>query len=79
MAQFVDDECERDAAGRIRPQSLFDAYKEWAEENGIHKRLAQKSFGDRLVMLGFERKKSDGTRYITGIKCKRAVDFRSYP
>tara|TARA_R110002074_G_scaffold401198_1_gene598526 strand:+ start:4207 stop:6576 length:2370 start_codon:yes stop_codon:yes gene_type:complete len=79
VAQFVDDECERDAAGRIRPQSLFDAYKEWAEENGIHKRLAQKSFGDRLVMLGFERKKSDGTRYITGIKCKRAVDFRSYP
>ena len=79
VAQFVEDECERVPDAKVRPQPLFDAYKEWADENGIHKRLAQKSFGDRLVMLGFERKKSDGTRYITGIKCKRAVDFRSYP
>lgn len=76
VAQFVDDECEREPAGKLRPQALFDAYKEWAEENGIHKRLAQKSFGDRLVMLGFERKKSDGTRYITGIKCRRALTVR---
>jgi len=79
VAQFVGDECERVPDSKIRPQSLYDAYKEWAEENGIHKRLAQKSFGDRLVMLGFERKKSDGARYITGVKCTRAVDFRSYP
>jgi len=76
VAQFVDDECEREPAGKLRPQALFDAYKAWAEENGIHKRLAQKSFGDRLVMLGFERKKSDGTRYITGIKCRRALTVR---
>jgi putative DNA primase/helicase len=79
VAQFVGDECERVPDSKIRPQSLYDAYKEWAEENGIHKRLGQKQFGDRLVMLGFERKKSDGARYITGVKCTRAVDFRSYP
>jgi putative DNA primase/helicase len=79
VAQFVEDECERVPDSKIRPQPMFDAYKMWADENGIHKRLAQKSFGDRLILLGFERKKSDGTRYITGIRCKRAVDFRSYP
>jgi len=79
VAQFVADECERVPDSKIRPQSLYDAYREWAEENGIHKRLGQKQFGDRLVMLGFERKKSDGARYITGVKCTRAVDFRSYP
>lgn len=73
VAQFVDDECVPDPAGRIKPQSLFNAYVEWAQDNGIHKRLTQKSFGDRLVMLGFERKKSDGTRYIAGLKCQRAV------
>lgn len=79
VAQFVEDECEHEPVSKVRPQALYDAYKEWAEENGIHKRLAQKSFGDRLLMLGFERKKSDGVRYITGVRCKRAVDFRSYP
>jgi putative DNA primase/helicase len=79
VAQFVEDECERVPESKIRPQSLYDAYKEWAEENGIHKRVAQKSFGDRLVLLGFERKKTDGVRYITGAKCKKAVAYRSYP
>ena len=79
VAQFVEDECERVPDSKIRPQSLYDAYREWAEENGIHKRLAQKSFGDRLIMLGFERKRSDGVRYIGGVKCQKAVDFRSYP
>ncbi len=73
VAQFVEAECVPDPAGRIKPQSLFNAYVEWAQNNGIHKRLTQKSFGDRLVMLGYERKKSDGVRYIAGLKCQRAV------
>lgn len=79
VAQFVEDECTFDPSGKIKPQALFNAYKEWADENGIHKRLAQKSFGDRLVMLGCERRKSNGDRYITGLKCPKAIDFRSYP
>ncbi|NWO04620.1 MAG: hypothetical protein HLX50_02610 [Alteromonadaceae bacterium] len=79
VAQFVEDECERVPDGKVEPLALFNAYKEWADENGIHKRLAQKSFGDRLVLLGFERKKSSGVRYINGIKCRRAISFRKYP
>jgi putative DNA primase/helicase len=79
VAQFVEDECMFEPESRIKPQALFNAYKDWADENGIHKRLAQKSFGDRLVMLGCERKKSDGVRYISGVKCPKAIDFRSYP
>ena len=71
VAQFVESECEEDAGSRIPPQQLFNAYRSWAEENGIQKRLTQRSFLDRLVMLGFKRFKSGGVRYITGVKCER--------
>lgn len=71
VAQFVESECEEDAGSRIPPQQLFNAYRSWAEENGIQKRLTQRSFLDRLVMLGFKRLKSGGVRYITGVKCER--------
>lgn len=75
VAQFVEAECTEDSEGRIPPQRLFDAYKGWADDNGIHKKLAQRSFVDRLVVLGYERQKSNGTRYIKGLKCPRALSF----
>lgn len=67
----MESECEEDAGSRIPPQQLFNAYRSWAEENGIQKRLTQRSFLDRLVMLGLKRLKSGGVRYITGVKCER--------
>ncbi|MGP5563690.1 DNA primase family protein [Vreelandella alkaliphila] len=71
VAQFVESECERTDTSRVPPQHIFNAYRGWAEENGIQKRLTQRSFLDRLVMLGFTRQKSSGVRYICGLKCER--------
>ncbi|WP_372972427.1 phage/plasmid primase, P4 family [Marinobacter sp.] len=73
VAQFVEAECQDDPDGKVKPQPLFNAYRQWADENGIHKRLTQRSFGDRLVALGYGRTKSDGERYHMGLKCQRAV------
>lgn len=71
VAQFIEQDCEKSHLERIEPQRLFNAYRDWATDNGIHNRLTQKSFIDRVVILGFERKKSNGTRFIVGLKCNR--------
>jgi putative DNA primase/helicase len=71
VAQFIEQDCEASHLDRIEPQLLFNAYRDWAADNGIHHRLTQKSFIDRVVILGFERKKSNGRRFIIGLKCSR--------
>jgi len=75
VAQLVEVECTADPDGRIPPQRLYDAYKQWADDNGIHKRLAQRSFVDRLVVLGYERHRTGKSRFICGLKCPRALSF----
>lgn len=74
VAQFIEQDCEASHLERTEPQRLFNAYRDWAADNGIHNRLTQKSFIDRVVILGFERKKSNGRRFIVGLKCNRRGD-----
>ncbi|WP_052063585.1 DNA primase family protein [Nitrincola sp. A-D6] len=73
VAQFIESECEPVAGERIPPQQLFNAYRVWAGDNGIQKKLTQRSFLDRLVSLGYERQKSSGIRYICGLKYLRVI------
>lgn len=73
VAQFVEAECEPDPLERMEPQKLFNAYRAWAQENGIHRQLTQKSFSDRLKALGYDTRKSNGKRYTAGLKCHRAT------
>ncbi|MGP9663360.1 DNA primase family protein [Halomonas sp. AOP22-C1-8] len=72
VAQFIEMECESDPVARIPPQNLFNAYRNWATEQGIQKKLTQRSFLDRVVALGYERQRSNSVRYISGLKCVRA-------
>ena len=72
VAQFVEDECTTDAVGRVEPKRLFSAYRQWADECGIHKTLGLRAFADRVEALGFERYRTNGARYITGLDCRRA-------
>lgn len=72
VAQFVEDECTADAVGRVEPKRLFNAYRQWADECGIHKTLGLRAFADRVEALGFERYRTNGARYITGLDCRRA-------
>ncbi|MDZ7852943.1 MAG: phage/plasmid primase, P4 family [Halomonas sp.] len=71
VAQFVEAECEATQGERIPPLRLFNAYRDWADENGIQKKLTQRSFLDRLVALGYERQRTGASRYICGLKCER--------
>lgn len=68
VAQFVEEACEPDMYAQVEPKKLFDAYTDWAADVGIQKRVALKSFSDRLVGLGYERKRTSRARFICGLK-----------
>lgn len=76
VAQFVESECQRSDTGEVRAQPLYSRYKEWAEENGIHRTLSMKSFRDRLTKLGFGAARRMDGRYVTGMTCRSVPDFR---
>lgn len=71
VAQFVETECQPEGSQRIPPQQMFNAYRAWADDNGVQKRLTQRSFLDRLRALGYQSRKSNGVRYIEGLRCER--------
>lgn len=74
VAQFVETECENDSTERVPPQKLYNAYRDWAVDNGIQHRLKQKNFIDRLVNMGYQRSRSNGVRYIAGLRCERIYE-----
>jgi len=76
VAQFVESECQRSDGGEVRAQALYDRYKEWARDNGIHRTLSMKSFRDRLTRLSFGSVRRMDGRYVTGMTCRSAPDFR---
>jgi len=80
VAQFVEEQAIKEASSVIPIKNAFDAYKDWAFENGINKMLGSKSFRDRLTRLGFGNKRDSSTRYVTGLKLKHPLNdgFYSY-
>lgn len=73
VAQFVQDECEAMPEAKTPGGAMYGAYQEWASENGIHNKLANKAFKERMERLGFKHKRSNTARNFIGIRCKRAV------
>lgn len=71
VAQFAEEACHKVDFYQTEPSNLYKGYELWANAAGIRKRVALKSFTDRLVVLGYERKKSNGTRYICGLQVKQ--------
>ena len=56
-AQFVEDRCVK--GGEIGSSELFQAYQTWAYEQGTQKKLAQKTFSERLVRLGYSKTRTN--------------------
>lgn len=70
VAQFIEDACEKVSWCKETPNGLYLDYKHWADINGIQRRMSLRGFTDRLKNLGYESKKSNGKRVITGLKPK---------
>lgn len=77
VAQFVDENCQRDVSSEIRAGELFDAYKGWAINAGVHRTLTQKSFRERLTKLDFGQRRDSSARYVTGIRITGLDTFQS--
>lgn len=67
VAQFVEERCVSDPAGRVAVSELYRVFRQWAEASGVRQVVGKQSLGDRLVRLGFGRVRSDGS-WITGLK-----------
>ena len=68
VAQFVDDVCTRDAEARSTATNVFEAYRNWALDNGIKQTMSQKGLRERLTRLGFGFHKDRTARYVTGLR-----------
>ena len=68
MAQFVDDVCTRDVGAKATSTEVFNAYRDWATDNGIHKTMSQKGLRQRLTRLGFGYDKDRVAAYVTGLR-----------
>lgn len=69
VQQFVLECCDCDG-GKVPTSEIYNAYREWAADNGIKMQLTKRNFRDRLTRLNFGRGKSGSTRYVTGLTMK---------
>jgi P4 family phage/plasmid primase-like protien len=77
VSQFVNDQGTKNPSARIPISLAFNQYKDWAQDNGINKSVAMKSFRDRLTKLGYGFERDSKTRYVTGLALDTAQPFHS--
>jgi putative DNA primase/helicase len=63
VGQFVEDACYVDAAAQVSARALYDAFKQWWEENISDTSLSQKRFG-KIMALRYRREKQGTYRYF---------------
>ena len=62
-AQFINEQCSI-GVGEVSSSELYEAYRRWAEREGVHNTLKHKSFSDRVANLGYKKeRKSAGVRF----------------
>ena len=72
-AQFVEEQCDRDAAAEISSRDAYFAYKVWADSQGLKNLLVQRGFRERLTGLGLGERRTADTRYVTGLRLKQST------
>jgi P4 family phage/plasmid primase-like protien len=66
IGQFISERTKRADGGRILMSSLYQAYQDWAAENGIRFALTARAFNKKLEERGLNRTKSNGAKYWEG-------------
>jgi putative DNA primase/helicase len=62
LADFLDERCIVDPDVWASSADLFNAYREWAQEQGLRHTLAQKAFGEKLRAIGCEQRQEGVAR-----------------
>lgn len=73
---FIEECCIKSSQSKQQSKTLFTAYREWASENGQYM-MSSTKFG-REMGKKFQKLKSDGTIYYTGLRLAQGYDGNSY-
>jgi putative DNA primase/helicase len=66
LSKFLEDRCELGRNEKISIKNLYDAFKNWCDENADDL-LSKKTFGHFLKQRGFKQSKNDGIRFWVGL------------
>lgn len=73
---WVEEDCDVGPGMQAAVADLYEAYKEWAGEAGIQRRVTRATLGKRLKTLGYEPQRTGNGRFYTGIQPKVLGDSR---
>lgn len=66
VRQFVDECCQLGGGEELKGE-LYQAYRTWCVDAGVNKPVKQRSFLNRLKMIGTDERRTGAGRYCTGI------------
>jgi putative DNA primase/helicase len=67
VAQFVDERCDVGDDCSERSSQLYYNYRYWAMDQGINRIMTQKGFSERLIRLGYNKKKDKSGATFYGL------------
>ena len=74
VAQFVSEKCVYAPKEETTFKELFEAYMRWAVEEGVRLHMEKRGFSSRLSRLGYGKRHTNSSRYVTGIKLVTSAD-----
>ena len=68
IGQWMEDHVTKDAKDSTRTQNLFNSYRSWARDSGLHRPMTRQAFGRRLSERGVLLEKgTDGNKVARGL------------
>jgi putative DNA primase/helicase len=71
LYRFLEERTERAPDASVQASVLYQAYKDWAQQEGAEP-VGAKRFGEAMLNLGYERYEAGGKRYYRGLRLKDA-------
>ncbi|MEO2047199.1 MAG: phage/plasmid primase, P4 family [Pirellulales bacterium] len=63
LGEFIEERCKTNSFLKSKGSVLYRCYHDWVESRGEHP-IGSRTFGERLLEKGFERKRSNGIWYL---------------
>ena len=73
LGAFIEECCTVDRGARVLVGALYDTFRAWADRGGEHA-MTKRALGDALEERGFERRASNGQRWVFGLSLKPGVE-----
>ena len=77
-AGFIQEKTERLAGISIQSSLLYSAFRDWASEQGISQIIKQKSFSNRLELMGIKSRRTKSHMVFDGIALKSEYECKTF-